>query len=204
MGNSTTAAGIASTGDRQRHHGVRQLLARHRLAQPIPLAVTQANTMAIMGGKVGIGTAAPYNALDVNGAVKIGNTTDPCGANYSGTIRYNGGSHRVLQRERVDLRHRWPLRPSRRGRHHGPQRPARQSRHSRPERAAGSERRERCAGHDRRDGSNGARETVQVLPARPEIPLGKYRSSDTYYTAGNVGIGTSVPSSKFQVELGSH
>ena len=41
--------------------------------------LTQANTMAIMGGKVGVGTLAPTNTFEVNGNIKIDGVTESFG-----------------------------------------------------------------------------------------------------------------------------
>ncbi len=43
-------------------------------------------------GSVGIGTASPASALDVNGGVKVANDAAACIAGKAGTIRYTGGT----------------------------------------------------------------------------------------------------------------
>lgn len=43
-------------------------------------------------GKVGIGTQAPAEQLDVNGAVKVGTTANACSATNKGSIRYNNAT----------------------------------------------------------------------------------------------------------------
>jgi hypothetical protein len=43
------------------------------------------------GGNVGIGTTNPVEKLDINGAVRIGNTTSVCDAAHTGTIKFVTG-----------------------------------------------------------------------------------------------------------------
>ncbi|MFA5024015.1 MAG: FISUMP domain-containing protein, partial [Patescibacteria group bacterium] len=43
-------------------------------------------------GNVGIGTTNPFVKLDINGALKLGDTSDTCDANHSGAFRYNATS----------------------------------------------------------------------------------------------------------------
>jgi hypothetical protein len=54
--------------------------------------VSQANTMAIMGGDVGIGRTDPFVPLDVNGTIRIGYSGEDCAVdNVAGAIRYRAG-----------------------------------------------------------------------------------------------------------------
>lgn len=55
----------------------------------VPTTITAPNTMAIMGGKVGVGTTAPTTELDVSGSVRLGNNGETCAAAIEGAIRYN-------------------------------------------------------------------------------------------------------------------
>ena len=48
--------------------------------------ISQDNTMAIMGGNVGIGTVTPSENLEVDGAIKLGTTT----TNTAGTMKWTG------------------------------------------------------------------------------------------------------------------
>tara|TARA_R110000868_G_scaffold218576_1_gene468864 strand:- start:497 stop:4429 length:3933 start_codon:yes stop_codon:yes gene_type:complete len=50
------------------------------------------NTMAIMGGKVGIDTVNPAAALEVSGTIIISNGGEVCNAVLEGAIRYIGGN----------------------------------------------------------------------------------------------------------------
>ena len=45
-----------------------------------------------IGGKVGIGTNTPVEKLDVNGAIKIGDTGSACDADHRGVIKFVQGS----------------------------------------------------------------------------------------------------------------
>jgi hypothetical protein len=56
--------------------------------------VSQSNTMAIMGGNVGIGTTSPVAKLDVSGAIKLGNTPSPCDASHRGVMKFVKGGNR--------------------------------------------------------------------------------------------------------------
>lgn len=44
---------------------------------------------------VGIGTATPTSALDVQGSIKIGSTNAPCQSGIEGSIRYNSSSKKM-------------------------------------------------------------------------------------------------------------
>jgi hypothetical protein len=46
--------------------------------------------MAVSGGNVGIGTTNPQAKLEVNGAIKMGNTAAACDGTQSGSVKYNG------------------------------------------------------------------------------------------------------------------
>lgn len=43
-------------------------------------------------GNVGIGTTTPSQKLDVNGAIKVANTSDSCNSSRAGAIKYDGSS----------------------------------------------------------------------------------------------------------------
>jgi hypothetical protein len=62
----------------------------------LPMGAGGANVMNLLSnGTVGIGTNVPQTALDVQGEVKVGNTTGPntnCPAAMAGAIRWNGNS----------------------------------------------------------------------------------------------------------------
>lgn len=47
----------------------------------------------ITNGKVGIGTATPESALDVNGETRIGNSGSSCTSSNEGAMRYNRATH---------------------------------------------------------------------------------------------------------------
>ena len=47
------------------------------------------------GGKVGIGTTNPVEALEVDGAMRLGTTTSVCDSNGEGLIRYNSTIHNM-------------------------------------------------------------------------------------------------------------
>jgi hypothetical protein len=53
--------------------------------------ITADNTMAIMGGNVGVGTTAPLAALDVSGTLMISDGGETCNASIEGGIRYTAG-----------------------------------------------------------------------------------------------------------------
>lgn len=48
------------------------------------------STMTISWDKVGIWTDTPYTKLDVNGAIKIWNTTGACSSDSAGSIKFSG------------------------------------------------------------------------------------------------------------------
>ena len=54
--------------------------------------VANPNTMAILGGNVGIGTVSPNAALDVSGSIIISNGGEVCDATTEGGVRYNAGN----------------------------------------------------------------------------------------------------------------
>ena len=55
--------------------------------------VSQANTMAIMGGKVGIGTLAPTHNLTVNGSTLIDGDLNVTGITYTDSINSSTSSN---------------------------------------------------------------------------------------------------------------
>jgi hypothetical protein len=53
-------------------------------------ASTRANVIvADLGGKVGVGTAAPVVRMDVSGTIKVGDGGESCSSSKKGSIRYN-------------------------------------------------------------------------------------------------------------------
>lgn len=58
------------------------------------------------GNNVGVGTDTPQTKLEVNGAVKLGNTSLPCDANTEGSLKNDGGlffcSSNVWRRVRLE------------------------------------------------------------------------------------------------------
>jgi len=92
MGNATTASGIYSTamGERIQANGSHTVAIA--LSNQNGLSVTQDNTMAIMGGKVGIDASAPAAELQVGGTDGVLFT----GTYGSGTISATGEGTRMM------------------------------------------------------------------------------------------------------------
>ena len=93
MGNTTTASGYASTamGRGIEASGINSVAIA--LADMDGATVTQNNTMAILGGNVGIGTPAPGAKLDVEvssgGAATIGGSANSATGNYAVATGYS-------------------------------------------------------------------------------------------------------------------
>ena len=145
--------------------------------------------MAIMGGKVGIGTVALDNALDVAGAIKVGTTADACDANHGGTIRYNSGQVQFCNGTAWST----TLGPT------GPSGPAgtngSTAHRARQVRAARSVRMARRVPPVRTAlmglTALRARQVLRVLPARPGIPIGRKTapaSITTLETSASVSV----------------
>jgi hypothetical protein len=87
MGDYTTASGGYSTAMGQGIEALGNYSVAIALANMAGTTVTQHNTMAIMGGRVGIGTTRPAYHLDVNGSIRaIGSVY------YGGTEGYADGA----------------------------------------------------------------------------------------------------------------
>ena len=93
MGRKTTASGDYSTAMGREIEASGDYSVAIALGDQLGTNVTQANTMAIMGGKVGIGTVAPAVTFEVSGTdaiiVPIGTTAEQPGTPTAGMIRFN-------------------------------------------------------------------------------------------------------------------
>jgi hypothetical protein len=89
MGQGTTASGWRSTAMGRGIEALGNVSFAIALDDQTGTVVTQANTMAIMGGNVGIGTIAPEATLDVHGTVKVFGAWDT-GTSSSGTAATDG------------------------------------------------------------------------------------------------------------------
>jgi trimeric autotransporter adhesin len=150
--------------------------------------ITQPNTMAIMGGQVGIATVDPQATLDVNGAVRIG-YADPCAAGNSGSLRWDAANAEfdycdgAAWASMVAMGEVGPEGPM------GPEGPAG------ADGAQGPQGEQGLAGADGAVGPQGP-QGIQG-PSGPEGPAGDglwtESGTDVYYASGNVGINNPAP-----------
>jgi endosialidase-like protein/collagen triple helix repeat protein/trimeric autotransporter adhesin len=174
--------------------------------------VTLPNTMAIMGGQVGIGTVAPAATLDVNGAVRIG-YADPCAAGNSGSLRWDAANSEFDYCDGAawaSLVAMGAVGPE------GPMGPAGADGAVGPQGVQGIAGADGAVGPQGPIGLTGATGATGATgpqgpqgiqgPVGLEGPAGEdsmwtQNVDDVYYTAGKVGIGDATPEYKLDVEL---
>ena len=168
--------------------------------------ISEAGTMAIMGGEVGIDTVSPAAKLHVNGEIIVGNTSLACASDTFGAIRMNSESLEFCDGYywvEVGAGAQGATGPS------GPTGPTGANGvtgPSGPDGATGASGPSGPAGSAGPTGPSGPSGSVGATgPSGPSGPSGptlwSQNSTDIYYNDGNVGIGDDTPDYKFEVNL---